>query len=357
MLNNHLIEELAPLKLNLARIKCLALLIASLLRHRTVNLTFLATENLTGACNDSCYRRFQRFFRECALNSGLVGRLILAKVPRPDGGWVLSMDRTNWKYGKRHINILTIGIVINKVAIPIAWKVLPQSTKRGNSNAQQRIALFKRVLEIMPAEEISVLTMDREFGSKDWLKWLDKQMVGYIARIKVNTMVGGQAAGKHRSTRKGKKAATRTKVFGMDLFFATKTITSKGRRDDRLHVVSNRFTGSQMLELYKLRWGIEQLFSHLKKRGFNLEDTHMTDAKKLEKLFALIALAFMFSYGWGCHLRTTRKVTKTMARKSLFRQGLEGILRLLVNPHLKAKDREEFIRWLKAPFDQSIFVV
>jgi hypothetical protein len=44
--------------------------------------------------------------------------------------------------------------------------------------------------------------------------------------------------------------------------------------------------------LYRLRWGIEQLFSHLKKRGFDLEATHMREARKLEKLFALVTLAF-----------------------------------------------------------------
>ena len=78
----------------------------------------------------------------------------------------------------------------------------------------------------------------------------------------------------------------------MELFFVSKTITCKGRRDDRLHLVSNSFHGEEALALYKLRWGIEQLFSHLKKRGFNLEDTHMTDTKKL---FALVTQAFLFS--------------------------------------------------------------
>lgn len=357
MLHNHLLEELAPLKLNLARLKCLTLLITSVLRHRTVNLVLLATENLTGATNESCYRRFQRFFLKCALCCTSIGSFVLTKVPRPCDGWVLSMDRTNWKFGKRHINILTIGIVVNKVAIPIAWKVLPQSTKRGNSNTKHRINLFKKVLKMMRAEDIKVLSMDREFCGKEWMKWLDDKGVAFLTRIKSNVHVGGKLARKYRSTRKGKKAATRQSVLNMELFFACKTITTKGRRDDKLYLVSNRFYGTEALDLYKLRWGIEQLFSHLKKRGFNLEDTHMTEAPKLEKLFALVTLAFLFSYAWGCHLRTTRKTTKAMARKSLFRQGLENILRLLSNLHLKPKEINEFLDWLKSPFLSTIFVV
>jgi hypothetical protein len=34
------------------------------------------------------------------------------------------MDRTNWKYGEKNINILTIGIVYGKVSIPIYWELL-----------------------------------------------------------------------------------------------------------------------------------------------------------------------------------------------------------------------------------------
>ena len=70
VLKDHLLTELVPLKLNLARLKCLA----------------------------------------------AISRLILHKIPRPPRGWVLSMNRTNWKYGKRHIIILTIGIVGTKPA-------------------------------------------------------------------------------------------------------------------------------------------------------------------------------------------------------------------------------------------------
>ena len=188
MLKHHLLEELAPLNLNLARLKCLMLLLTSLLRHRTVNLTILATENLSGAKNESCYRRFQNFFLHASLCLVSVGELILKKLPKPEKGWVLSMDRTNWKFGKVHINILTVGVVINNVAIPIAWTCLPKRTKRGNSNTRHRMAIFKKVLKLMCPDEIHFIAMDREFGGEKWLGWLDRQGVGYIVRVKSNTL-------------------------------------------------------------------------------------------------------------------------------------------------------------------------
>ncbi len=357
MLNDHLFNQLnSAININIARLKCLTLLLSSLLRHRTVNLTILATQNLTGAKNESCYRRFQDFFLNATIPLGILGGFIMEKIPKPPEGWTLSMDRTNWKYGKRHINILTIGIVVNKVAIPIVWKVLPQKTKRGNSNTQQRIDILKKLLKIMGPEEIYVLTMDREFGGRKWLRWLDNKGIGYIVRIKKNITIGGKSASQHRITTKA-KATKRKELWGMSVFFASKIIQSKGRRDSHLYIVSNRFAGKEALRLYRKRWGIEQLFSHLKKRGFDLEATHMTEAGKLEKLFALVTLAFLFSFAWGCHLRATRKVTKALKRKSLFRQGLEDILRLLSNPHLPAEEFQDFIRWLNQPIFFSIFIV
>ncbi len=43
----------------------------------------------------------------------------------------LSMDRTNWRWGKSDINILILGIVFKGTAIPIYWMLLD---KRGNSD-------------------------------------------------------------------------------------------------------------------------------------------------------------------------------------------------------------------------------
>jgi len=278
MLKDQLLEELAPLNINLARLKCLILLMTALLRHKTVNLTFLSTENHTGAKNESCYRRFQNFFLKVPLCFICIGKFILSRIPKPKDGWVLSMDRTNWQFGKRDINILTVGVIVNKVAIPIAWTCLPKTTKRGNSKTLHRISIFKKVLKLMEASDIRFVAMDREFGGKKWLQWLDLKEVGYIVRVKSNTIVGNRLAHQYSSTRKRKKPYERSEVWQMDVFFACKNISCKRRRDDRIYVISNRFSGPQALELYQLRWGIELLFSHLKKRGFNIEDTHMTNS-------------------------------------------------------------------------------
>ena len=57
----------------------------------------------------------------------------------------LTLDRTNWKWGKRNINILMLAIVYRGIAIPIVWTLL---NKRGNSDTKERIALIQRFISI-----------------------------------------------------------------------------------------------------------------------------------------------------------------------------------------------------------------
>ena len=149
-------------------------LVQGILHTRNVNLSRIAScdkiDDDSDATESSKYRRFQRFFSNFEMPVEDLSRLIRCKIPKPGDGYVLSMDRTNWKFGKKHINVLTVGINIGKVCIPLVWKVLPQSTKNGNSSTKHRKHVIKQVLEVLPAGEIQALLMDREFCGDEWLE-------------------------------------------------------------------------------------------------------------------------------------------------------------------------------------------
>lgn len=341
---------------NKARISCLALMLVSILRNRTVNLVKLSSEASGGTGSASLYRRLQNFFLHFAMPLEDIGKLVLSRVPKPEAGWVLSMDRTNWKFGRSHINILVVAAVVNKVAVPLVWMVLPGATKRGNSNASQRISLMVRLLRILPANEIRALAMDREFIGARWLRWLDGQGVRYIVRIKNNTLVDGTCA-RLRRRRRQLSAPRRRQVFELGLFFAGCRIQGRGRRDEFVYVVSNHFHGREATRIYRMRWGIEQVFGHLKRRGFDLESTHMADGQKVEKLFGVVTLAFMVSYGWGCEMRSGGQLPAFEKRKSIFRLGLDRITQLFSNWCAFPKEIEELLQWLSRPKFASFFVV
>ena len=63
-----------------------------------------------------------------------------------------------------------------------------------------------------------------------------------------------------------------------------------------LLVVSPQFNANAIQD-YELRWEIETLFNCLKGRGFNLENTRLTDPRGVKNLIALLVISFC-----GCYL-------------------------------------------------------
>lgn len=264
-----------------------------------------------------------------------VGALIKSLLPQSPEGFVLAMDRTNWQFGKTHINILCITAVFGKVGFPLVWVALPKSTKKGNSNSAQRIALTKKLLRLIPATDIRVLTLDREFIGKSWLGWLEKQKIPYVVRLKHNARVGSVSAGDLSRRRRWKRfEQKRWRVMGQEVYFAAKTITAQ--RSGSLQVISNRYAGQSALDLYQLRWGIEIFFSHLKKRGLNFEDTHLGKPLRIERLTAVLSVAFTLAYRAGAigALKKGKLIPRKKhgyRAKSQFRLGLESLIHLLMN--------------------------
>ena len=101
--------------------------------------------------------------------------------------------------------------------------------------------------------------------------------------------------------------------------------------DGQLLVVCSDKEGKG-LEAYGERWQIETLFGSLKSKGFNLEDTHMTAAAKIEKLMSVLAIGFVLS----CRAREAEDKRRSIKVKkhgrpaqSLFRAGLDWLVSVL----------------------------
>ena len=79
-----------------------------------------------------------------------------------------------------------------------------------------------------------------------------------------------------------------------------------------------------------MRWEIENLFQALKSRGFNFEDTHMTNPDKIAKLLALLAIAFVWSHKVGEYrdskIQTIRRKKHGRPHYTYFRYGLDMII-------------------------------
>ncbi len=117
---------------------------------------------------------------------------------------------------------------------------------------------------------------------------------------------------------------------------------------DFLIVVSSD-SPTTILEDYANRWEIETLFGCLKTRGFRFEDTHLSEGERINKLVALLALAFTWAFspgsGW---LNTSRSILKnsTATLKSLFRHGFDFLRNVILNLYEKFADFQLVVRFL-----------
>jgi hypothetical protein len=83
------------------------------------------------------------------------------------------------------------------------------------------------------------------------------------------------------------------------------------------------------IETYALRWQIETLFGCLKSRGFNFEDTHVTDRRRIKRLLVVAVIAFCWAHRVGewqhGQVRPIKIKKHQRPAKSIFRLGLDII--------------------------------
>jgi len=63
----------------------------------------------------------------------------------------------------------------------------------------------------------------------------------------------------------------------------------------------HRSKPEEAVSSYKERWQIETAFKAMKTNGFNIEDTHLADIDRIERLFAVMIIAFTWAYLVGIY--------------------------------------------------------
>lgn len=331
-----------------ARVSFLALFLIALLRVKTINLAELATGFRHDAKISSNYKRLQRFFRHFKLDESQIGRIIvrLMDFPQP---WKLSLDRTEWSFGKIRFNILMLVIVHEGVGYPVMWDFLD---KKGNSNTDERIDLIERFAKIFPDAEIDYLCGDREFIGKEWLSYLlIEPTIRFRLRMRETDKISD---GRHCLSAKiifahlqpGQREVLSSPrwVWGRLVY-----VSALRLEDKELLVILSPDSPQTAIADYSHRWGIETLFGMFKTRGFCLESTHFTDSERLSKLIALMSLALCWAMKVGDWLHSHHPLqVKKHGRleKSIFRYGLDYLRSLVSDLDLKYKQFLNVLQFL-----------
>jgi Transposase DDE domain len=249
------------------------------------------------------------------------------------------------------------------------WNLLP---KKGASNTGERIKLLNEFIAVFGSRKIKGLFGDREFIGEEWIKWLSDNGIGYVIRIKKDISVK-DSKGNTTVAEKLFKSVPVGSYYELpetcQVWNSVTNISGLRLKDGTLLILITNIEGADSLELYRMRWQIETLFGCLKTRGFNMEDTKMTNPRKIKLLTAILALTFAWSYKTGhwCNrnLKTLRLKKHGRLEQSYFRYGLNHIIASISNNNITLL--KIFLKLLNVrcateithhnDFDTSIYVV
>ena len=278
---------------------------------------------------------------EYLLDTDLIAKLIFSLLPHKPP-FRLAMDRTNWKFGEKNINALTLAVVYQGVAFPILFKMLD---KQGNSHTNERIEILERYKSLFGVQTIDCLLADREFVGEHWIDYLNKNVIRYHIRIRENFYVDNPRNGKRikaswlfADVKLGEKRFLYKiyRVNGQLCYISASKVKNK-QGVPELQIIISYNHPENAIDNYKDRWQIETAFRALKSSGFNIEDTHLTDIERIEKLFSLLIIAFAWCYVVGIFLHNNvhkiRIKNDGKMTKSFFKYGLNFIANRLLNPH------------------------
>jgi hypothetical protein len=252
--------------------------------------------------------------RESFDANGLLARLAGRMAANQCGGRItLCVDRTQWK----HANLLFAAVSFRGRAIPVAILVL-DGPKAANSRELRK--LLALVAQGLPADAEVVVAGDREFGNVPAMRVI--QRFGWQVRDRYPAM--GRAA-----------RWSGVRVTGKEFGPVQLAIPWADRADQPWVLVSD-LPAEELARIYRRRMSIDQMFSDLKKRGFQLESTRVRDPGRLLRLLGLLSIAYLWLLLIGVRIikRGLRPLVDASSAKrtlSHLQIGLRSLLALIQN--------------------------
>ncbi len=201
---------------------------------------------------------------------------------------LLSLDQSD--LGDR-MAVLMVSVRVADRSLPLAWLAEEGTANIGFEG--QRMVL-ERVRGWLPTGAAVMLLADRFYPSAGLFEWLQTHGWHYRLRLKGNLLAD---PGYGDETTTGELACGVSELYlpGVHLF-AAGILTNVGILHERGHeepwIIAMDCVPTRATVLdYGARWAIEPTFSDFKSRGFNLEDSQLKHADRLERLVLIMSLA------------------------------------------------------------------
>ena len=299
----------------------LCAMVEGVIKSRSVIFSEIADKIDKPIQASSIERRIQDFFAKVSIDYQKLAVFLMSFVPHPR--LTLSIDRTEWDFGQTQVNVLCVVVSIGKMGVPLYFEMLDNNS--GNSNAGDRIQLFKSLIALIGKNNIQMLVMDREFIGQKWLSWLKKEDIPFCVRVPKHhsiLLANGERIGSEEMMGKDETPCYQQNVL-VDGVVVNLSL-SYDKNGELLYLIGTP-KPQTLRSWYTRRWSIEVFFQALKQRGFNLEDSCLRCIVKYRKLFALVSIAYTICWATGIE---DGKANPVKVKKhgypqySVFRRGL-----------------------------------
>ena len=289
----------------ITQIQNFAWMMVGIYESRSVHLSKIAGKILGNAKLLSAVRRLERFVDNKAIKvrewyEPIAKRWIEAQWQHL-GEIRLIVDGTKIGFGHQ---LLMVSLAYRRRSLPIAWDWV--NYVRGHTNGKKQIALLKYVKGLLPPKAIVYLVGDTEFGSLLVMKQLNQWQWRRTLRQKSNT---GFRVGKFDAWQ---TLGSFVQKPGDSVWFPEGFLTQQfafptavliywkiGEKEPWC-LATNMPDCKLVLQCYKRRMWIEEMFGDLKRHGFNLESTMLRTAEHLSRLTLVVA----FLFDWLISART-----------------------------------------------------
>jgi len=224
-------------------------------------------------------------------------RIITAIGPGPV---VLMIDST--KMGGRCL-CLMVSVYYKDRALPLAW--VTYKGRKGHSAQTVQLELFKRVKALLPAEMPVVVLGDGEFDGSEVIDWFRQNHAWrYVCRTDKTNRIFYEEEWQRLDElplTPGEEAFLTEVRFTQSHSIGPVNILAVWHQERQEHwfFVTNCPTAAEAKAFYTLRFTIDTLFSDLKSRGFNLDDTRLWEPDRLNRLMLAATIAYFLMVTLG----------------------------------------------------------
>jgi hypothetical protein len=255
-----------------------------------------------------------------------------------DTTWHVMMDRSTLE--GYEAEVLMISLSFRKRALPLVWEVIDF----GCTSADEQIALWQRVLPLIPADQRVVAHGDTEFGSVKVMRFLRAQGWDFILAQPANTryrpyrtqtwhLLRDLPVTPRQAVYLDTVEWTERHCYGPLNGFAFYAPRQNSPESPRRYV---RYCATTLPIAHTLRregrrrWGIEPFFKDYKSAGWNIELSALSCLERRNSLLILLSTAYLWATcvgRWLCKTSRRREIDAKPSRQlSLFRIGWDWLV-------------------------------